>query len=101
MRAKAWRALRIRRKAGVADLLPLVLGPEATPVDEANARRSLDRYLTALAMSGHLTELPRRGGPNQIGVRWVLTNDTGPCAPAWNKAQRTVTDGNTGEVHSV
>ncbi|SNR95781.1 hypothetical protein SAMN04488503_2030 [Humidesulfovibrio mexicanus] len=97
VRAKAWRALRIRRKASVEDLLPLVLGHGAAPVDEANARRSLDRYLTALAKSGHLTELPRRGGP----ARWILTNDTGPCAPAWNNSQRTVTDANTGEVHRV
>ena len=97
LRAKAWRGFRIRRKAGVDDLLPLVLGPDATPEAEANARTSLDRYLTALVKSGHLVELPHRGGP----ARWVLTNDTGPCAPAWNKAQRTVTDTNTGEVHSV
>jgi hypothetical protein len=31
----------------------------------------------------------------------VLVRDSGPCAPAWNKAQRTVTDANTGEVHHV
>jgi len=97
MRAKAWRALRIRRKASVEDLLPLVLGQAATPMDEANARASLDRYLSALAKSGHLTELPSRGGP----ARWILTNDTGPCAPAWNNSQRTVTDPNTGEVHAL
>lgn len=97
MRAKAWRALRIRRKASVEDLLPLVLGQVATPVDEANARRSLDRYMRALKRSGHLVELPRRAGP----ARWVLVSDTGPCAPAWNKVEHTVTDANTGEVHHV
>lgn len=97
LRAKAWRGLRIRRKAGVDDLLPLVLGQETTPTDEAKARQNLDCYLRALTKAGFLTELPRRGGP----ARWVLVRDSGPCAPAWNKAQRTVTDANTGEVHHV
>lgn len=97
LRAKAWRGFRIRRKAGVDDLLPLVLGPETKPEAEAKARQNLDCYLRALTRAGFLTELPRRGGP----ARWVLVRDSGPCAPAWNKAQRTVTDANTGEVHHV
>lgn len=97
LRAKAWRALRIRRKAGVDELLPLVLAAAAAQEDEVNARRSLDYYLRALTLAGFLTELPRRGGL----ARWVLVRDTGPCAPAWHKAQRTVTDANTGEVHNV
>ncbi len=101
LRAKAWRGLRIRRKAGVDDLLPLVLGPEAKPEAEAKARQNLDCYMRALTKAGFLFELPRRGGPNHKGSRWVLVRDSGPCAPAWNKAQRTVTDANTGEVHHV
>lgn len=97
LRAKAWRGFRIRRKAGVDDLLPLVLGPETKPEAEAKARQNMDCYLRALTKAGFLTELPRRGSP----ARWVLVRDSGPCAPAWNKAQRTVTDANTGEVHHV
>jgi hypothetical protein len=97
LRAKAWRGLRIRRKAGVNELLPLSLAPETEPEAEAKARQNLDCYLRALTKAGFLTELPRRGGP----ARWVLVRDSGPCAPAWNKAQRTVTDANTGEVHRV
>jgi hypothetical protein len=96
-RAKAWRVLRIRRKADLEDLLPLVLDAEATKKDEAKARRNLECYLRALTLAGFLHELPRRGG----AVRWLLVSDTGPCAPAWNKAQRTVTDANTGEVHAL
>jgi hypothetical protein len=97
LRAKAWRGLRIRRKAGVDDLLPLVLGASGTKQEEKQARRNLECYLRALTLAGFLTELPSRGGP----ARWVLVRDTGPCAPAWHKAQRTVTDANTGEVHNV
>lgn len=96
-RAKAWRVLRIHRKVAVEDLLPFVLAAEATKEDEAKARYNLDRYLRALTAAGYLHALPRRGGP----ARWLLVRDTGPCAPAWNKAQRTVTDPNTGEIHAL
>lgn len=97
MRARAWRALRIRRKVSLDDLLPLVLAAGATKGDEARTRSDLVRYLAALTASGHLVPLPRRGGP----ARWLLSRDTGPCSPAWNRAQGTVTDTNTGEVHQV
>lgn len=97
LRSKAWRALRIRRKVCLDDLLSLVLDSEATKADEKRARNDLVRYLAALTASGHLAQLPARGGP----ARWLLTRDTGPCAPAWHKAGRTLTDTNTGEVHHV
>lgn len=97
LRSRAWRALRIRQKACVDDLLPLVLDPAASGEEEDKARYNLDCYLRALTLAGLLLRLPRRNGPE----RWLLTNNTGPCAPAWNKAQRTVTDTNTGEVHQL
>lgn len=97
MRAKAWRALRIRRKASVEDLLPLLLPSDADKPGEKRARNDLTNYLAALTASGHLVQLPKRGA----AARWLLAKDTGPCAPAWHKAQRTVTDTNTGEVHQL
>jgi DNA-binding transcriptional MocR family regulator len=96
-RAKAWRAFRIRRKASVEDLLPLLLPSDADKPGEKRARNDLTNYLAALTASGHLVQLPLRGGQ----ARWLLARDTGPCAPAWHKARRTVTDANTGEVHRV
>ncbi len=96
-RSRAWRALRIRRKAGLDDLLPLLLEPGATKEDEQRTGRYLARYLEALVKAGFLHALPRRGGP----ARWLLVRDTGPCAPAWNKVRNTVADTNTGEVHRV
>lgn len=97
IRSRAWRALRIRRKAGLDELLPLLLEPGASTEDEQRTGRYLARYLDALAKAGFLHALPRRGGP----ARWLLVRDTGPCAPAWNKARGTVADTNTGEVHRV
>ncbi len=96
-RSRAWRALRIRRKAGLDDLLPLLLEPGASKVDEQRTGRDLARYLDALAKAGFLHELARRGG----AARWLLVRDTGPCAPAWNKGRGTVADTNTGEVRHV
>lgn len=97
LRAKAWRAFRIRRKLSMDDLLRLVLPSEATPGDEANARQNLIHYLGTLTRVGFLLVMPKRGGT----MRWLLARDTGPCAPAWNKVERTVTDANTGEVHAL
>lgn len=97
LRAKAWRAFRIRRKLSMNDLLRLVLPSAATPEDETNARQNLMHYLATLTRVGFLFVMPKRGG----GMRWLLVRDTGPCAPAWNKVERTVTDPNTGEVHAL
>ncbi len=85
LRAKAWRTLRIRRKASLDDILLLVAdGGEKHPA--ANLRR----YLTALFRAGIL--LRTRSG-------WVLPEgrNTGPEAPAWNSKTKTVIDVNTGE----
>lgn len=99
MRAKAWRALRIRRKVDLDTLLPLVLPPATSQAQERNTRLDLTNYLRALTVAGILVELPTR--TPGMARRWLLTRDTGPCAPAWNKAGHTVTDANTGEVHRV
>jgi hypothetical protein len=99
VRAKAWRALRIRRKVDVDMLLPLVLPSNASPTQERNTRLDLTNYLRALTAAGYLALLPQRA-PG-VGRRWLLINDSGPCAPAWNKAGHTVTDANTGEVRNV
>ncbi|OIO05281.1 MAG: hypothetical protein AUJ49_01570 [Desulfovibrionaceae bacterium CG1_02_65_16] len=97
LRARAWRGLRIRRKVCLDDLLPLVQAAGATKEAERKTRQNLSNYLHALTEAGYLALLPRRGGP----LRWLLTRDTGPCAPAWHKAGRTVTDANTGEVYPL
>ena len=85
LRAKAWRYLRIRGKAGLDDILMTVAdGTEATP------EKNLRRYLNALTRAGILART--RSG-------WVLPSDrnTGIEAPSWNATTRMVIDLNSGE----
>lgn len=86
LRAKAWRALRLKGKCSLDDLLMLVA--DGT---EKDADKQLRRYLRALEAVGYLA--PMRSG-------WLLPADrnTGPEAPAYNSGTRTVTDPNTGDV---
>lgn len=85
LRAKAWRYLRIKGRASLADILMIVAdGTEAT------AEQNLRRYLNALTRAGILART--RSG-------WALPSDrnTGIEAPSWNTKTRMVMDLNTGE----
>lgn len=83
LRAKAWRYLRIKKKATLEDILSIV----ADGV-EKDAAGQLRRYLGALASVGVLI---------RVRSSWLLPEDrnTGPEAPALNTRTRTVTDVNT------
>lgn len=89
LRAKAWRYLRIKRKAGMDDLLFLVADG-----NEKDAEANLRRYLTALERAGVL--IRTRSG-------WLLPSDrnTGPEAPSWNSKTKAVIDVNTGEQWTI
>lgn len=97
LRAKAWRAMRIREVFSLDDLMMLICDGE-----EKDAARNLGGYIRALATAGYLVPMRRQNTGRHPG-RWRLTNkgNTGPEAPAWNKKTRTVKDPNTGEVFSV
>lgn len=92
--ARAWRVLRIRKKASLDDMMTLLC---SDPAAERKTRHALAHYLRALTQAGYLVQLPRRGA-NGEGGRWLLVRDTGPCSPTWNPKRHTVADGNTGEV---
>lgn len=92
--ARAWRVLRIRKKASLDDMMTLLC---SDPAVERKTRHALAHYLRALTQAGYLVQLPRRGA-NGDGGRWLLVRDTGPCSPTWNPKRHTVADGNTGEV---
>lgn len=94
LRARAWRAMRIKEKFGVDELLTLLC--DGT---ERQAEYNLQGYLRILERAGYLAELKRRGPEGSR--RWWLARDTGPLAPAWNKVARTLADPNTGELHDV
>lgn len=89
LRVRAWRALRLRGKVTLDDLLYLVADG-----DEKAAEYNLKRYLRALVQAGFLVKL--RSG-------WMLPGDrnTGPEAPALNTKTKTVTDPNTGERWNI
>jgi len=97
LRAKAWRAMRIREVFSLDDLMMLVCDG-----DEKGATQNLGGYLRALAAAGYLIPM-RRKNTGRHSERWRLTNkgNTGPEAPAWNKARGVVNDPNTGEVFTV
>ncbi len=94
LRARAWRAMRIREAFSLDDLMMLICDGE-----EQDAARNLGGYIRALAVAGYLLPM-RRQTTGRHPERWRLTNkgNTGPDAPAWNKARGMVTDPNTGEV---
>ncbi len=82
VRAKAWRAMRIKGKFGLDDLGRAVLdGSEAgcEPLD------NIRKYVLALLKAGYLLEMKRRtpgSAPTSNGCkRWMLVRDTGPKAP--------------------
>lgn len=103
MRDRAWRAMRIRRKFGIADLVMLTaLGGERDP--ESN----MLKYIKALVQVGILVELPRREAPLNTTSngckRWWLRDeaDTGPLAPIVRTGRRNeVFDPNTETAHAM
>lgn len=60
--------------------------------DSARAQQNLQSYITALECAGYLG---RKLHGSQRRYRLRRDMDTGPLAPAWNKATRMVTDANT------
>ena len=97
LRAKAWRAMRMRDGFSLDDLLTMLCDGS-----EVDAAKNLGAYIRALASAGYLLALPRRGnGPHPQRYRLRRDRNTGPEAPAFNKVTRTLTDPNTGEVLRV
>jgi len=82
LRAKVWRAIRIKGKFGLDELGRSVLDGTETGKDPLN---NIGRYVSALAAAGYLIEMKRRTpgiAPTSPGKkRWMLVRDTGPKAP--------------------
>lgn len=97
LRDKAWSAIRQRDFFSVDDLLMLLLSEG----DSAAAKGNLQSWVTALVSVGYLSGKPEtsRTAPRRYRLRREM--DTGPLAPAWNKATRMVTDPNTGKRFHV
>jgi len=80
-----WRALRIRGKATLPDLMELA-GREGT-----TARNAAACYLRRLEAAGYVRRLPRKETGTALTspgyTRWQLLRDTGPAAPVWAKGR--------------
>ena len=103
LRTKLWRAMRIRRKFSVPELISLVVdGSECGDITN-----NVQKYLGALAKAGYLIEMPRREPGTAIGSngykRWWLTDekDTGPQAPVFRARVKNVFDPNTRAIIDV
>jgi len=98
LRARVWRAIRIRRKFSIPEIEPLVLQGS-----EKNMRSNIGKYLKALELAGYLVKMKQREAGTALTsngfARWWLPDDknTGPIAPVWRPAKNVVFDQNTGE----
>mgnify|MGYP001143036401 CR=1 FL=1 len=96
LRTRAWRAMRIRRRFSVHDLISdAAIAADAAPDD------NIGRYLRSLRSAGYVAELPRRSAGTALTSngfkRWMLVRDTGPLAPVVLSRIGAVHDRNTGE----
>ena len=95
LRQKAWRAMQIKGKFTLSDLVRNVV----TPADKAiNPRNNLGRYIAGLTRVGVLVELKRRAVPTSRTSngekRWMLVRDLGRQAPVVRKDGSSVYDPN-------
>ncbi len=96
-RIRMWRAMRIRRKFDVPEIVILVADEDA----RGDMTSNVQKYVRALAKAGYLVELPRRQAGSAATSngykRWWLQDDkdTGPLAPVWRAREGTVYDPNT------
>jgi hypothetical protein len=94
LRARAWAAMRIKRRFSIADLAML-----AVKGGERDVESNLQRYLKALALCGYVRQLPTRErgvAPTSNGfARWLLLMDTGPLPPVWRASRGKLYDPNT------
>lgn len=98
MRQMAWRAMQIKGKFTLADLVRAVV-----PADNAaqDPRNNVGRYVKALTRAGILAELPKRAAPRSPtsngDKRWLLLRDLGRQAPVI-RAAGGIFDPNSGAV---
>lgn len=103
LRVRIWRAIRIRRKFTVPEIISLV----ADGTERGDITSNVQKYIRALAKAGYLVELPRREAGAAITSngykRWWLQDDkdTGPKAPVWSREKQRVYDPNTEETHDI
>jgi hypothetical protein len=102
LRVRAWRAMRVRRKFAIADLV--MLSAEGSERDPAS---NLLKYIKALTRAGILIEMPHRAAALNATSngckRWMLPDETnsGPEAPTVRVSKNQVYDPNTEICHDM
>lgn len=97
LRMRVWRAIRVRRKFGLDDLIGLV----AEGTERGDIGSNVRKYVRALTVAGILVEMPRRVPDPTLGSnglkRWWLPDekDLGPLAPVWSARKKRVYDPNS------
>lgn len=106
LRDRAWRLLRIRRKASVPEIVGLLLDAGSDSDDIKRAENNLSKYLRPLVRAGYLTEM-RREAPQSTtsngAKRYFLVRDTGllPPIPQFDKTKKTVYDQNEEKFYAA
>ena len=93
LRARAWRAMRIKRKFTLADIVML-----AVEGGERDINSNLRKYLAQLERAGYVQQLSvrERGAAltSNGHVRWMLLVDHGPLPPVYRTSRDTLYDPN-------
>lgn len=92
-RARAWRAMRVRRVFSLGDIIADARDGEADPYD------NLTRYVRLLIAAKYMVEVPVRTPGTSLTSpgfkRYRLVRDTGPKAPVYRPELGTMADFNT------
>jgi predicted transcriptional regulator len=89
MRIRIWRAIRMKRKFTISDIVTLASKEEKAPRD------GVQRYLCVLSQAGYLHRLKQAGKAR----RYSLIRDLGPEAPIIRNNRTEVYDPNTEETY--
>lgn len=104
LRDRAWRAMRIRRKGSIPELIGLLLDAGGDEADTKRATNNLQKYFRQLALAGYLMEM-RRDAPESLtsngAKRYLLVRDTGPLAPITQERAGTMYDQNERKAYDV
>lgn len=89
-RARAWRAIRVRRVFSLGDIISDAKDGEADPYN------NLRRYVRQLTVAGYIVEMPVRtpgvAASSNGFKRYRLIRDAGPLAPTYSPKRGVVVD---------
>jgi len=104
LRDRAWRLLRIRRKASVPEIVGVLMDAGSNSADIKRAENNLSKYFRQLMRAGYVTEMRREApdSPTSNGAkRFFLARDTGLLSPIPKTAQAAVYDQNEGKLYAT